>query len=222
MPVGTLILSGVLALLAGTLFRLAGELDIPALRMLGFWSLVAIGLLLSRAAARQQIGDGWRRLRQALAGLGPEFRVVPGAGDGQGGKNGAAGLVGRPLFIVAPGGVLALTPDAMADYGRGTLARRRLAVGVARARAWAEAGAAVLAEAGKDAPLVPCLVLLRRRAPQERAEPGAGEPVLVNPEGIPALAGRFRQPGRLDPAARQAVAGVLEAWVAAHGRERIR
>lgn len=217
MPLGTLLLSGVLALMAGTLFRLARDLEVPALRMLGFWSLVAIGLLMARAAARQQAAEGRRSLRETLAGLGPDLVVVPAGENTHNLPPGVAGnaLAGNPAYIVAPAAVLALMPDAMADYGRGSLARRRLGAGVARAKAWAGAAAAVLAGGGWEAPVIPCLVLLRRCAPEGGGDPGPGRAALVNPEGIPALVDRFRQPVRLDAGARQAVADALSAPVAA-------
>lgn len=212
MPLRVWVVCGVLAFLAGTLFNLSHRLGIAALRMPGVWSLVAIGLIVAREAGRAQAAEARRRLREILEGLGPDHLVVE---------------AGPALWaVVAPGGVLALTLDAMAQYGRGPLAQRRLERAVREA---ARAGAAVRAALagmvdGEEPPRVQAaLVLLRRRAPTADAGGGAGRsaagagggpPPIVNPEGVPPLA----QPlavERLDAATRERVAGALAAGVVA-------
>lgn len=203
----TWLLCGVLALLAGTLIRDARVLGIPALRMFGFWCLVAIGLIMARGVAREQAADGWRRLRAALEELGPGFHAVD-VGPGL-------------LAVVAPAALLVLVADEMPQYGRGPLARRRQRRAEERARRAAARAAAVVkgmrGEAG-EVPVLPVLVLLRRRA--GGAGPGAvpgpeGRVVAVNPEGVGELARRFTRPALLDEGERQALAGALA--VGLHG-----
>ncbi len=196
-----LIGSMVLALLAGSLFRLSQELGVPALRMFGFWSLVAIGVILARAAARQQVAEARGRLEETLRGLGPGFLAAE-AGPGL-------------LALVAPAGVLALAVEDMPQYGRGPLARRRQERALERARGAAARAAAILARAAAEAPqvpVVPVLVQLRRRAPGDQGPEGV---VVVNPEGIPVLAGRFASPALLDEEARRRLADALAAGLAA-------
>lgn len=207
MPLRVWVVCGVLAFLAGTLFNLSHRLGITALRMPGVWSLVAIGLIVAREAGRAQAAEARRRLREILEGLGPDHLVVE---------------AGPALWaVVAPGGVLALTLDAMAQYGRGPLVRRRLERAVREAK---RAGAAVRAAlaglvAGEPPRVVPALVLLRRRAPAADAGDGAagageGAPAVVNPEGVPPLA-RALSDGPLDAAMRERLAGALAAGVVA-------
>lgn len=203
MPLRVWIVCGVLAFLAGTLFNLSHRLGVAALRMPGVWSLVAIGLIVAREAGRAQAGEARKELRDLLAGLGEEYLTVE---------------AGPALWtVVAPGGVLALTLDAMAQYGRGPLVRRRLERAIREAL---RAGAAVRAAlagvvAGEPPRVVPALVLLRRRAPAADAGGGAdGAAAVVNPEGVPPLA-RTLSAGPLDAAARERLAGALAAGVVA-------
>jgi len=204
MPWSALAASMVLALLAGSLLRLSQELSVPALRMFGFWSLVAIGVILARAAARQQVAEARRALEEALRGLGPGFLAAE-SGPGL-------------LALVAPAGVLALAVEDMPQYGRGPLARRRQMRALERARRAAARAAAVLAREAEvpQVPVVPVLVQLRRRAAGDQGSDGV---IVVNPEGIAVLAGRFAAPALLDEEARRRLADALAAGLTA-GEER--
>lgn len=171
---------------SGALFRLSAGLGIPALRMLGFWALVAVGVVGARAAARQQAAAGRRQVEaavQVVAGRGAAvvLLVRPVAGPGE------------ALAVVFPHRVAVLWLDAMADYGRGFLARRRLEAGRRRTLAAVAVVREALGGAGPE--VEGCLVLLRRRAP---AGGEAGQPPVVNPEGLAALLERWGRSGAAD------------------------
>lgn len=205
---------GVLAFMAGTLFRLAGELDAPPLRMLGFWSLVAICLMAARAIGRLQVNDAWAEVRAGVEKLWPLVEVVR--------LHGPLAEEGPLLVVVAPAGVLALTADGMANYGAGKGSEKRVAAAEARARKVAALVATALTPAevavGSEgagswlagmAPRVHAgLVFLRRRVEvgQGISLPAPGKLAVINPDAIEALADSLRWPERWDADERQAIA----------------
>lgn len=189
----------VLALAAGTLFRLAATLDLPALRMLGFWALVAVGLLMARAIRQQQSAAGQGEVARALERLGDRWQVA---------RSSRAGAV-----LVGPGGVCVLAFDEMADYGYGRHAARRLAAARTRADRAADAVRAQLAgfAATSPVPVEPCLVLLRRRAPETGGSPlQHGEVAVVNPEGLAEFLGRLARRGGLQAPEQAALLAYLQ------------
>lgn len=171
-----LVLCGALAIASGALFRLSESLGIPALRMVGFWALVAVGAVAAREAGR----------RQAAAARGEVEAAARAVADRWGAEAVPLSLpgirLGEGLALVFPGRVIVLWLDAMANYGSGLLAARRLEAGRRRAEAAAAAVAGAVADLG--VPVTGCLVLLRRRAP---AGGEADDPPVVNPEGLPRL-----------------------------------
>lgn len=188
---------GVLAFGAGALFRLSKTMGIPALQMLGFWLLVALGLIVARALRHQQSAAG-RAQVAAILSAAEGWRV--------------AGSSPESAVVVGPGGVGVLVFDEMADYGRGPRARRRLAAARERAASSAGVARAVLAgcEAAAGVPVHPCLVLLRRRAPE--SDDGLrqpGEVAMVNPEGVAGFLRALPEVGGFDETRRIMVANCL-------------
>ncbi len=183
---------GALAVASGTLVRLSLELGVPALRMLGFWCLVAIGLLAARAAARSQERAARRELAAVLARLGEEagVRIAPAPGGPAGNSAGGMPPDGDPtrstegdaVTVIGPAAVGVLVWDGVADYARGPLVRRRLKRLAARAQALAAEAGRRAEAAGVAVPVRGAAVLLRRRP---RPEEQAVLPVpLLNPEGV--------------------------------------
>lgn len=194
----SLIVCGVLALLSGALFRLAGSTGIPVLEMLGFWSLVGVGVTAARAAGRQQVAAGRQEVEACLSRLlEPEEQLVPLPALGGGPE--------EPLAVVFRGGVALLVPDPMANYGRGRRALRRLAAGQEKAAALARRVGEVVP--GGARMVYPCVVLLRRRAPGGME---AGPVPVVNAEGLAAFLERLRR-GVADGVAPAAVTERLRA-----------
>ncbi len=186
MTAGTWLAVALLAVTSGTLVRLSLVLGIPALRMLGFWCLVAIGLLVARAAARSQEEMARREVIAALARLGGEAGIVPvearlfaETGSGTPAGRGA-------VTVVGPAAVGVLVLDGVAEYSRGPLVRRRLERAAARGRAVAGEIGRRAAAAGVAVPVRAAVVLLRRRP---RAAERAASPLpLLNPEEVAAWA----------------------------------
>lgn len=210
MTAGTWLAVALLAVVSGILVRMSLVLGVPAFRMLGFWSLVAIGLLVARAAARSQEAAARRELAAVLGGLAGE---ASGLGD----------LAGREaVTVVGPAAVGVLVLDGVADYARGPLVRKRLERTAARARALAGEAERRAAAAGLAVPVRAAVVLLRRRP---RAQELAAAPVpLLNPEGVAAwAAGALGGGVALSDADRERLLAVLgefatEPWQVGSGR----
>lgn len=194
------VLSGVLALASGVLFRLAGGLDLPLLTMLGFWALVAAGFNAARVMALEQAAAAFARSLAALAVLGPRFEV---AGPG---PSGTVGFGREPIVVAAPARLFVLVPDLTPDYGRGPLARRRLSIGADRAERLAMALRSGLGRYGYEVDVRPVLLLLRRRLRSQAPGPRAGRVDVINPEDIERYFRDWLAPEKLDPEVRRELA----------------
>ncbi|MBO8142441.1 MAG: hypothetical protein H0Z37_09765 [Firmicutes bacterium] len=165
----------VIAFLVGSLFRLYAEFGIGFFRMFGTLGIVVMGVLATRLVTGWQLGAAAAELESVFKRLPAPWRAMR---TGSGGSS--PGWTG---FVGGPGGTLAVATCAVANYARGRSLKRSLAPSVRRAKQLAGA-----VPEGFPEPVVPCVVLLRRRADKE-AEQAAGPGVRVlDLDGVAALA----------------------------------
>lgn len=220
---GNLALLGLLAFVSGGLFRAYAATGIPVLRMFGTMGIALAGIVAGMALTQGQTEAARAEVRRQLQGLGRDFRVVPASGG---------------YLVVAPSGLFLLRFEAMANYGRGLRAQRRLQQALAAALAAASALRHRLGSAGfAGTSVTPALLLLRRSAataaelltrssngaavavgdpgggaqPQVRSPGGGVEPqvLLLNPDSLVQALTNRSTPGLLDEDQRRRLAEAL-------------
>jgi hypothetical protein len=190
----------VMALLIGSLFRAAEDTGVRLMKMFGTIGVLLFGVVGTLAITRWQSRQGLKEIESALKSLEPEFLITDWSYQGE----------GKPDYLlVGPFGLVAVTLDDTPQSTRKKSAEQKVARARERAVAagrWVQKQLAELSSRGKDLPeglqdlpVVPLLVLTRRRAePSDSAE----DVTVLNAEGLARHIRSLSDEDRLDSPAR--------------------
>lgn len=178
------IIAGILAVISGALFRGAAVTHNPFFDMAATIGLVLVGATAIGGVVRWQGTQGRKQLESALLSLGDGFIVT----DWMPAKGAAP-----DYLVVAPAGAMAIVLDDMNDTVSDERAEPRLRSAQVRcqnAAQWVKEHA----ELAPDVPVVPILVLTRRKAEGIAAEGIA----ILNPEHVSGHLKQYEAPVRLE------------------------
>lgn len=154
------------AFVVGALFRMYSVTGIALYRMFGTLGIVVAGWLAVRIVNSWQLKDATAGMHEVLDALPESWQALE--------RGAPIGILGWQGYLVGPDRTLAVTTLPVPNYAKGGSLRRSMNRGFVRARALAETAPPKLVVF----PVVPCVVLLRRRADEE-ARAGAPEDTLV-------------------------------------------
>lgn len=152
------------AFAVGALFRLYNMTGVGLYRMFGTLGIVALGWMGVRIITGWQLKDATAGMKDVLDALPAGWRALE--------RGVPLGLLGWQGYLIGPHRTLAVTTLPVPNYARGRGLRRSIAQGFVRAETLAETAPA----SQTVFPVVPCVVLLRRRADAEAqaAAPAGG------------------------------------------------
>lgn len=160
------------AFLVGALFRLYNETGVGFYRMFGTLGIVVMGWIGVRIVTSWQLKDATAGMQDVLDALPEGWRALE--------RGAPIGVLGWQGYIVGPKGTLAVTTLPTPNYAKGRSLRRSLRQGFVRAEALAET-------APRDEvvfPIVPCVVLLRRRADEEARAAAPQGGLVLDVDGL--------------------------------------
>lgn len=164
----------IVAFIVGGLFRLYNISGVALYRMFGTIGIVVLGFLGTRIVQSWQLHDASAGMQDVLKALPAGWQALE--------RGAPIGVLGWQGYLVGPNHTLAVTTLTTANYVKGGRLQRMLDRGTIRAEALAEV-------APKDRvvfPLVPCVVLLRRRADEETQQNVRDDLIIVDVDGLSA------------------------------------
>lgn len=162
----------VTAFVVGALFRLYAATGVGFYRMFGTLGIVLIGWMGARIVTGWQLKDATAGMKEVLERLPAGWRAVE--------RGVPIGLLGWQGYLIGPAQTLAVTTLPVPNYAKGRGLRRSIAEGFARAQALVET-----APSGPIVfPVVPCVVLLRRRADAEAQAAAPPGGLVLDVDGL--------------------------------------
>lgn len=163
-----------IAFVVGTLFKASEQTGMRIWNMFATMGIFLFGLVGSLALSRLQRGSGMKHVESALKALEPEWVITDWAGEG--GEK-------PDYLLVGPDGIAAVCLDHTPGSTFGWRARPMIERSRKRAERSAEWVRSRLGEApaGTDGPVIPVLLLTRRKTVPEYS---AGEVRVINPDQL--------------------------------------
>lgn len=162
----------IVAFIVGGLFRLYNISGTGLYRMFGTMGIVVMGFLGTRIVQSWQLHDASAGMRDVIDNLPAGWQALE--------RGAPIGVIGWQGYLVGADRTLAVTTLTVANYVKGRRLRQTLRRGVVRAEALAEAAPA----RHIVFPIVPCVVLLRRRADEETQLGVEDDMLVVDVDGL--------------------------------------
>lgn len=160
------------AFIVGALFRMYTVTGVGFYRMFGTFGIVVIGWLGVRIVTSWQLKDATAGMQEVLDALPESWRELE--------RGAPIGVLGWQGYLVGPDETLAVTTLPVPDYAKGGGLRRQLERGFVRATALAETVPADRVVF----PVIPCVVLLRRRADEEARAEAPPDTLVFDIDGL--------------------------------------
>lgn len=209
-----MVLTALVAFVVGALFKAHAIFGFKYLNMAGMIGLVIVGAGGTMALTRWQAAVGRRAVEIALISLGPGYIITDWA-EGRGPR-------GAPDYVViGPGAIAAITLETVGGTALRRLARNRIATASQKATVAATWVKDRLGETGigDSVPIVPVVVLTRRRATPPDTASGA---VVASPHMLRGELDFLAVPERLDESERVKLTRTLRRHGRADGKQALR
>lgn len=171
------------AFVVGGLFRMYNISGIGLYRMFGTIGIVIMGWLGTRIVQSWQLQDASAGMQDVVDRLPEQWQALE--------RGAPIGLLGWQGYLVGQDKTLAVTTLTTANYVKGGRLRAQLRRGITRALALAE----VAPTDHVVFPVIPCVVLLRRRADEDAREGVPDDVKLFDVDGLGAY---FDEPPALE------------------------
>lgn len=162
------------AFIVGGLFRLYNLSGSGLFRMFGTLGIVIMGWLATRIVQSWQLQDASAGVQEVLDGIPASWQALE--------RGAPIGVIGWQGYLVGPHETLAVTTLTTANYVKGSRLHANVRRGVVRAAALAE----VAPSDRVVFPVIPCVVLLRRRADEEAQQTVDEDVLLLDVDGLAA------------------------------------